>query len=162
MSRIILPPALDFVFILIKIPLHQNLMTGAHSVTVAPLVYIYYSTLANKLVGGGGACENYLSVCLFTFSLGHNFLSFCQIYIIFHTIVVQTQSRIITLTICHINPSCIPTPARVNPKLFLSEYRHDNSNPLNQYSIHVVLVVFNLILICNFERILRSVPLLTY
>ena len=40
MSRIILPPALDFVFIvlLIKSPLQQNLMTGAHSVTVAPLV----------------------------------------------------------------------------------------------------------------------------
>ena len=30
MSRIILPPALDFVFILIKSPLQQKLMTGAH------------------------------------------------------------------------------------------------------------------------------------
>ena len=39
MSRIILPPALDFVFILIKSPLQQKLMTGAHPVTVAPLVY---------------------------------------------------------------------------------------------------------------------------
>ena len=29
MSRIILPPALDFVFILIKSPLQQKLMTGA-------------------------------------------------------------------------------------------------------------------------------------
>ena len=38
MSRIILPPALDFVFILIKRPLQQKLMTGAHPVTVAPLV----------------------------------------------------------------------------------------------------------------------------
>ena len=38
MSRIILPPALDFVFILIKSPLQQKLMTGAHPVTVAPLV----------------------------------------------------------------------------------------------------------------------------
>ena len=37
-SRIILPPALDFVFILIKSPLQQKLMTGAHPVTVAPLV----------------------------------------------------------------------------------------------------------------------------
>ena len=38
MSRIILPPALHFVFILIKSPLQQKLMTGAHPVTVAPLV----------------------------------------------------------------------------------------------------------------------------
>ena len=37
-SRIILPPALDFVFILIKSLLQQKLMTGAHPVTVAPLV----------------------------------------------------------------------------------------------------------------------------
>ena len=39
MSRIILPPALDFVFILIKSPLQLKLMTGAHPVTVAPLVF---------------------------------------------------------------------------------------------------------------------------
>ena len=38
MSRIILPPVLDFVFILIKSPLQLKLMTGAHPVTVAPLV----------------------------------------------------------------------------------------------------------------------------
>ena len=38
MSSIILPPALDFVFILIKSPFQQKLMTGAHLVTVAPLV----------------------------------------------------------------------------------------------------------------------------
>ena len=38
MLRIILPPALDFVFILIKSPLQLKLMTGAHPVTVAPLV----------------------------------------------------------------------------------------------------------------------------
>ena len=38
MSRIILPPALDFVIIQIKSPLQQKLMTGAHPVTVAPLV----------------------------------------------------------------------------------------------------------------------------
>ena len=38
MSCIILPPALDFVFILIKSPLQLKLMTGAHPVTVAPLV----------------------------------------------------------------------------------------------------------------------------
>ena len=38
MSRIILPPALDFIFILIKSPLQLKLMTGAHPVTVAPLV----------------------------------------------------------------------------------------------------------------------------
>ena len=40
MSRIILPPALDFVFILIKSHLQQKLMTGAHPVTVAPLVWL--------------------------------------------------------------------------------------------------------------------------
>ena len=48
MSRINLPPALDFVFILIKSPLQQKLMTGAHPVTVAPLVDInvfYYICL---------------------------------------------------------------------------------------------------------------------
>ena len=38
MSCIILPPAFDFVCILIKSPLQQKLMTGAHLVTVAPLV----------------------------------------------------------------------------------------------------------------------------
>ena len=43
MSRIILPPALDFVFILIKSPLQQKLMTGTHPVTVAPLVYPFQS-----------------------------------------------------------------------------------------------------------------------
>ena len=42
MSRIILPPALDFVFVLIKSPLQQKLMTGAHPVTVAPLVHLIY------------------------------------------------------------------------------------------------------------------------
>ena len=45
MFRIILPPALDFVFILIKSPLQQNLMTGAHSVTVAPLVCFLLSKI---------------------------------------------------------------------------------------------------------------------
>ena len=45
MSRIILPPALDFVFILIKSPLQQKLMTGAHPVTVAPLV-VFLSSAA--------------------------------------------------------------------------------------------------------------------
>ena len=57
MSRIILPSALDFVFILIKSPLQQKLMTGAHPVTVAPLVAttIYQQTsfmflVRNKLV----------------------------------------------------------------------------------------------------------------
>ena len=38
MSRIILPPALDFVFILIKSPLQLKLMTGVHPGTMAPLV----------------------------------------------------------------------------------------------------------------------------
>ena len=41
MSRIILPPALDFVSILIKSPLQLKLMTGAHPVTVAPLVFLH-------------------------------------------------------------------------------------------------------------------------
>ena len=39
-----LPTALDFVFILIKSPLQQKLTTGAHPVTVAPLVFIMHFT----------------------------------------------------------------------------------------------------------------------
>ena len=52
MSRIILPPALDFVFILIKSPLQLKLMTGAHPVTVAPLVL---TTIDSISIWEGGA-----------------------------------------------------------------------------------------------------------
>ena len=51
MSRMILPPALDFVFILIKSPLQQKLMTGAHPVTVAPLVFLSDSRTSEELRG---------------------------------------------------------------------------------------------------------------
>ena len=62
MSRIILPPALDFVFILIKSPLQQKLMTGAHPVTVAPLVSIIATVKASRLL----TLLSYERVSLFT------------------------------------------------------------------------------------------------